>query len=161
VPLRQRIRVQQNIIKLILALEESFLDIARASAEPSVVIFDRGVMDSSAYVPPEFWEAMLQVDSWSAAELRDRRYDAVIHLVTAADGAELFYNTKNNLVRFETPEEARAVDARLRAAWSGHPRLHIIDNSTDFERKMARVLGVVSELVGVSHSHLPRPLLSR
>jgi hypothetical protein len=27
--------------------------------------------------------------------LRDRRYDAVIHLVTAADGAHEFYNLDN------------------------------------------------------------------
>jgi len=31
----------------------------------------------------------------STVQIRDNRYDAVIHMVTAADGAESFYN--NNL----------------------------------------------------------------
>jgi hypothetical protein len=33
--------------------------------------------------------------------LRDRRYDLVLHMVTAADGAEKFYNLSNNLARYE------------------------------------------------------------
>jgi chromosome condensin MukBEF complex kleisin-like MukF subunit len=38
--------------------------------------------------------------------LRDNRYEAVIHLVTAADGAEKFYDSLSNEARYETPEEA-------------------------------------------------------
>jgi hypothetical protein len=30
-------------------------------------------------------------EEWNVVNLRDRRYDAIIHLVTAADGAEEFY----------------------------------------------------------------------
>lgn len=38
--------------------------------------------------------------------LRDQRYDAVVHLVTAADGAENFYTLANNEVRTESIEQA-------------------------------------------------------
>jgi hypothetical protein len=34
-------------------------------------------------------------------EMRDTRYEAIIHLVTAADGAEEFYASKNNEARYE------------------------------------------------------------
>lgn len=33
--------------------------------------------------------------------LRDHRYDGVLHLVTAADGAEEFYETESNDSRYE------------------------------------------------------------
>lgn len=57
------------------------------------------------------------------------RYDAVFHLVTAAQGAERFYTLDNNQARSESPVEARDVDERLVASWNGHPRHYIIDNN--------------------------------
>lgn len=36
-----------------------------------------------------------------------KRYDLVLHLVTAAEGAEKFYTTKNNTARKETPAEVK------------------------------------------------------
>jgi hypothetical protein len=33
--------------------------------------------------------------------LRDRRYDLVLHMVSAAHGAESFYNVSNNIARYE------------------------------------------------------------
>lgn len=41
------------------------------------------------------------------------------------------------------------VDARTEAAWLGHPRQIIVDNSTDFEAKMDRVTAAASRLVGL------------
>lgn len=38
--------------------------------------------------------------------LRDRRYDAVIHMVTAADGAEKYYTLANNEARYEDAKTA-------------------------------------------------------
>jgi hypothetical protein len=38
--------------------------------------------------------------------MRDKRYDAVFHLVTAADGATMYYTTANNTARGETIDEA-------------------------------------------------------
>ncbi len=37
--------------------------------------------------------------------LREGRYDAVFHLVTAAQGAERFYTLENNEARSETPQQ--------------------------------------------------------
>jgi len=41
------------------------------------------------------------------------RYDLVLHLVTAAHGAEKFYTRSNNATRKETPEQARALDDKM------------------------------------------------
>jgi len=49
--------------------------------------------------------------------LRDKRYDAVIHLVTAADGAEKYYTLANNQARYEDVPTAISVDRQLQGAW--------------------------------------------
>ena len=45
--------------------------------------------------------------------LRDKRYDVVVHMVTAAHGAETFYTTENNVARYEDIPTARIVDNNL------------------------------------------------
>ncbi len=50
--------------------------------------------------------------AWSPINLRDKRYDAVIHMVTSADGAADF-NNKSNEARYESEEQAIEVDRKL------------------------------------------------
>jgi CYTH domain-containing protein/predicted ATPase len=149
VPAEQMKRFQQGVLRLSLALEDSLLAYARGTGQPAVLICDRGMMDGAAYVDAAAWTELLRDMGHSVVELRDQRYDAVVHLVTAAEGAEQFYSNQNNAVRYETPEQARGVDQRLRRAWVGHPRLRIIDNASNFEDKMRRVVAAVSAIVGV------------
>jgi CYTH domain-containing protein len=80
-------------------------------------------------------------------ELRDEPYDGVIHMVTAAIGAEDAY--VNDDVRKETPQQSRELDHKLRDAWTGHPHLLIIQNKDDgLDGKMKRTLAAVLRLVG-------------
>ena len=61
--------------------EETFHNIAKSKGSPSVIICDRGGMDSAAYVSKEEWEHILEVNGWSVEEdLREGRYDQVSHL---------------------------------------------------------------------------------
>ena len=46
-------------------------------------------------------------NGWTTAALRDQRYDCVVHLVSAADGAEEFYTTHDGSVRSEPPQLVR------------------------------------------------------
>jgi len=80
--------------------------------------------------------------------LRDRRYDAVIHLVTAAKGAEDFYILDK--ARYEAPEEAKKLDQKLIDAWTGHPHHYIIDNPKEggFKEKMKTVNETVLKIIG-------------
>jgi CYTH domain-containing protein/predicted ATPase len=148
IPPDQQIGLQGHLIGVQMALEDIFVQIARASASPAVVICDRGAMDTLGYLSETGWQALLDEHGWTVIGLRDRRYDAVIHMVTAADGAEEFYSTTNNTARSETPELARAIDTRLRDAWSGHPHLRVIDNRGPFQEKIRRVVQAVCQVVG-------------
>lgn len=145
----QLLGIQAQMLRVIMSLEDAFHTIARSTGRRSVVLCDRGVMDVSAYLPPSAWTALLNEHDWTVVGLRDRRYEAVLHLVTAADGVEAFYTTENNAVRSETPTQARMLDQRVRDAWLGHPHLRVIDNSTDFARKVQRVTAAVCQVVGV------------
>ena len=85
------------------------------------------------------------------------RYDAVLHLVSAADGAEQYYTTATNATRYEQANEeglriARELDKKIINAWTGHPHLRVINNHDDFEAKLNRVLNEIAKVVG-----LPQP----
>lgn len=84
-----------------MALEDYFTDLANLSGKPSIVLCDRGVMDPYAYMSEDVWQVVLDEQGWNPVNLRDKRYDAVLHLVTAADGAESFYTKGNNQARYE------------------------------------------------------------
>lgn len=46
--------------------------------------------------------------------MREARYETILHLVTAADGAEEFYDKNSNDARYEDIEEAIDKDKKLR-----------------------------------------------
>jgi len=136
-----------------LALEDHFMRMAATFTEPSVIVCDRGTMDISAYMTPQLWKditASLGVDNPSLLN----RYDAVLHLVSAADGAEQFYTTANNAQRLEQADEAglriaRELDKKVIRAWTGHPHLRVINNTVDFERKLNRVVKEISNVLAL------------
>ena len=115
--------------------------------EKILIVCDRGTMDNKAYTDHAEFSRLLCALGVNLTELRDR-YDAVFHLVSAAKGAEEFYNTDNNGARTETAEEAAALDDKIIAAWMGHPHLRVIDNSTDFEKKLHRLIAEISSFLG-------------
>lgn len=144
---------QDRLINLQLSLEQTFDSLARSLDQPSIILCDRGVMDSKAFMEPTMWQALLDHNDWNEVGLRDKHYDAVIHLVTTGIGAEEYYTLDNNAARSGTAAEAAELDYKLRDAWTGHPHLRIVDNSTGFEEKVNRVIAQVCAVVGV-----PEPL---
>lgn len=139
---------QKCQLKLQIEKEKIFEQAARTmSAEKVLIVCDRGTLDNKAYMSEvEFAEAMNFINS-NEVELRDN-YDAVFHLVTAAKGAEEFYTTANNSARTETVAEATELDNRLISAWTGHPHLRVIDNSSSFEDKMKKLIAEISSFLG-------------
>ena len=144
-----KLATQAELLRVIMAMEDAFYAVAVASGQKSVVICDRGAMDGSAYMTRDAWSAMLNQNGWTEVGLRDQRYDAVLHLVTAADGAESWYTTANNSARSESAQEARSLDKLIQKAWTGHPHLRVIDNSTSFDDKVSRVTAAICRVVGV------------
>mmetsp|Transcript_25260 Transcript_25260/g.37796 ORF Transcript_25260/g.37796 Transcript_25260/m.37796 type:complete len:441 (-) Transcript_25260:221-1543(-) len=141
--------VQHTVMDMQMSLEDSFERVLRARGRPAVLLCDRGLMDGSAYMSSDDWDDFLNQRGINSADIREGRYNAVFHLVTAAEGAERFYTLENNAARHETPDEARKVDHLSRAAWVGHPKHFVIDNTTDFEGKMNKLVSIASRLVGL------------
>ena len=142
---------EKATLEIQLALEDKFMRMAETCTEPCVIVCDRGVMDISAYMLPEMWTDITISLSTNSEALRNR-YDAVLHLVSAADGAEQFYTTSNNAQRLEQADEAglrvaRELDKKVIRAWTGHPHLRVINNNVDFERKLNRVIKEIAKVL--------------
>ena len=138
-------------MRLQLEKEKVFEQAARVMKKDKVLIVcDRGALDNKAYMDDATFEAVLCSVNANEVELRDN-YDAVFHLVTAAKGAEEFYTLSNNKARTETIEEAARMDDKFIAAWTGHPHLRVIDNTTDFTDKMKRLIAEIASFLGEPH----------
>jgi len=59
---------------------------------------------------PGMWDRMKATNDWNEVDLRDNRYNQVIHMVSAAIGAEDFYRIDNHLTRYEGIELAQQLD---------------------------------------------------
>jgi len=145
----QIVALETVLLRTVMNTEDSFRDIAEVYGDDTVFLCDRGMMDTKAYVSPEMWSTILSNLGQSEVQIRDQRYEAVIHMVTAAIGAEDFYTLANNTARTETPEQARVLDKKTQDAWVGHPHLRVIDNHSDFDDKVREANAAVCRIVGV------------
>ena len=144
---------QKCQIQLQLTKEKLFEQAAATMpGEKILIVCDRGMMDNRAYMNEEEFREVLHAAGGNEIRWRDR-YDAIFHLVTAANGAEYFYTHANNAARYESLEEAVALDDKLISCWTGHRYLRIIDNSTDFEGKMRRLELEVATFLHENHPY--------
>ena len=111
----QGIEFQKNLMKLQMSLEDIFTKIVQINTNQTCfVLCDRGLMDGSAYLSPEQWDVLLNELGLYEQDIKDYRYDLVIHLTTAADGAEAFYHVDNNKARSEDVQAAIDLDKKVR-----------------------------------------------
>lgn len=87
------IQFQYYLMMLQITMEDIFKGISTVDQKNQniVLLSDRGTMDGSAYVEKHIWNRILSEHDLNEHKLRDSRYDLVIHLSTAANGAEKFY----------------------------------------------------------------------
>ncbi len=111
-----------------------------------ILLCDRGTVDGAAYWPDEPHHFFQAVGATLESELA--RYDAVIFFETAAAGGLGIEG--GNPIRNESIEQAVALDRRLRALWSKHPRFVLVPHNPSFFKKisfgLAVIDGIVSEL---------------
>lgn len=139
---------QRFVLKKQLNKELLYTEIAESvSAEKIVIIYDRGIVDGKSYITDEEFSKILVEFGLNNVSAKSR-YDAVLHLVTAAKGAREFYTLSNNEARTESPKKAIELDELGIKNWTGHPHLRIIDNSTDFKGKLRKVLSEVYAVLG-------------
>ncbi len=136
--------------------EKLALDAAQIVPEDNIlIIYDRALMDDKAYISDEeFAEVLSRFDGRTEASVL-AGYDAVIHLVTCAKGAEFAYSLGNN-ARTESLEHAREMDDRTLRAWRGHPNLQIVDNSVNFDEKMNNAMRAIYRVLGE-----PEPMIEK
>ena len=141
--------IQTTVLNVQESLERGMETILRATGLPAVLLCDRGAMDGLAYMDQANFEGILHSQGKRVCDVREGRYNAVFHMVTAAEGAEAFYSLDNNVARSETAEQARELDSKTQRCWAGHPHLVVLDNSTDFEGKLQRLVEGIAKLVGL------------
>ncbi|CAG9529696.1 unnamed protein product [Cercopithifilaria johnstoni] len=149
---RQIYDFQKDLLLTLLRIETVFFNQAAASnAERILIICDRGAMDPAAYIDKKSWNQILNETNLDQFSLREDRYDQVIHLITAADGAEEYYTLANNGVRTETVQEAIEQDRLTRDVWLGHPRVDVIENvgCKSFDDKILKLTAAICSRLGL------------
>jgi len=162
---------QGQIFRMQLQMESALTNIAEETQRPSIIIFDRGIFDGKGYCPSDqFWENV--IGEYSSGSSKDEieemlmlRYEAVVHMVTAAEGADHYYkfgNTTDNqgkpVHRRESPEEAIALDHKMWQVWDSHNNHIKIGNSgrgfgdklTQVAERIVNVAKLVIDDIGAS-----------
>ena len=139
---------QRVMVHLQIALEQG-LDNALDPADPRLILCHRGSLDPLAFWLQRGWpyHEFFEVTG-TCLEDHYRRYTAVLHFVTCADGAPQHYTHWPQAHRPETPDEALRLDQRLQQAWRGHPRYFRLDNvERDWLTKSQEARHILSRLV--------------
>ena len=127
--------------------EKLALQAAEVVPEPDIMIlYDRALLDNKAYISDAEFDQLIAKFGLTTDDVL-AKYDAVIHLVSCAKGAEFAYNLDNG-ARTETLEHAVEMDDRTLRSWSAHPNLKIVDNAVDFEQKIRRAMQEIYRIVG-------------
>lgn len=145
------------ILQLQLSLEDIVTRMAQTllNEQPCLIVCDRGTMDISTYISEEMWQE-ITAKTGNTNDDFYKRYDAVMHLVTAADGAEQFYTTANNAQRYEKADEegmkqARMLDQKVMHVWAKHHHHRVFPNTGNFEDKLNRVIEEISEVLQLNN----------
>lgn len=130
-------------------VQRNLEDVQAALYPERTLLCDRGTVDGAAYWHDGEEAFFRSVGTTLDAELA--RYDAVVFFETAAVAGLSIEG--GNPVRNESLSEAVALDRRLRALWSRHPRFTLIEHDASFLKKIVGALTVLQRLVdGVHHA---------
>jgi hypothetical protein len=119
---------QRVMVHLQVGLEEG---LARALGpdDPRAILCHRGSLDPLAYWLDRGWpEEEFFSYTETTREEHYQHYTAVIHLITAADGAEEHYARWPEAHRPEQIEDAIRLDGLLHQVWRDHPLYYRIGN---------------------------------
>jgi hypothetical protein len=144
---------QRGVFRLQSALESAC---AIAAPPGALLVCDRGLLDGLVYwrllggTEGEFFEmaGLGQGDLLA-------RYQMVLHLQTAAVGADASY-TSLGLRRVESPELAMQIDHLCGEIWGGHPGYSLIENSEGgWTAKCTKARDKLESLFAATDSSVP------
>lgn len=151
----------KELVKIQIAIEEYFVNLAKLTKQDTLIIFDRGACDTFAYCSAEVKQKVLEELLLNNEILFDKRYDLVIHLVTSARGAQDFYNLEN-IARFESIDDAILIDDKIKHVWMEHPNFKVIDNSVKgFRKKIERVFNLIGNFINIPQQLYVKKLLAK
>ena len=122
---------------------------AAADSGAEVVICDRGLCDSHAYLTDEDYARALAANAVTEKQAL-ARYDAVFHLQSIAKDDPGAYTQDNNGARFENAQEAALANDRVIRAWEGHSAFKVIGNYPSFNEKAATLWEAIAAFLGVT-----------
>jgi hypothetical protein len=119
---------QRVMVYLQMTLEDA-LDRALPPNDRRAILCHRGSLDPLAYWIDRGWpEEAFFTGTETTREAHYQRCAAVLHLVTAADGAAEYYTRWPDAHCPEQIEDAIRLDGLLHRVWRDHPCYHRIDN---------------------------------
>ncbi len=148
----RRPEFQDAVLSHMLHMEHAYEQAALASGEDAVMLLDRGVWDIKPYTKhPDQFPALCKKHGVVPEDALQSRYAGVIFLHSAANGAEDFYSDANNNARYESLEEARALNTRTLDAWMGTTKLMIVGNrkGESFAQKIDNATAALAHMLGV------------
>ena len=152
-PLDERKHLTKEFVKLLMAVEDYYIEAAKVEEKDVLIVADRGVMDPKAYIEPEAFDEVLEELGQTEDQVTNDRYDLVCHMVTAADGFEECYQLKNNRARSETPEKARNLDKKIQEVWMKHDNFRILSATKQFDTKIDDIYSVIANLLKTDSSY--------
>ncbi|HYP76769.1 MAG TPA: AAA family ATPase [Polyangiaceae bacterium] len=123
-------------------VQRNLEDVQAALYPDRILLCDRGTIDGAAYWPDgneQYFQAM-----GTSLQVELARYDAVVFFETAAVAGLSIEG--GNPVRQESLEQARLLDANLRALWSHHRRFVFVPHDTSFLRKLTVGLSLLQAI---------------
>ncbi len=142
---------QQIVAAKILDLEAGAL-VRALDLGKLLLICDRGLADGFAYHPggPEFVTASPVFTNNNMHHPKQvlNRYYGVIHMESLAVHHPDQYQTQNNKARYETVEQAVAIDQAIAYAWHSHHNWTLVCNQHRNEREVNNtILSAVNKIV--------------
>ena len=138
---------QTRVMALQIEREEQ-AETAALKLEPAaVIVCDRGICDSRAYLSADEYNRALAANGLEQSAAL-ARYAAIFHLESIAKSNPAAYTRNNNDARFEDAEEAALADDRVIEAWAAHPHVTFIASETDFADKAERLTQAILRHLG-------------
>lgn len=110
-----------------------------------IVLYDRCILDNKSYVTEEQFYNLLNMFDINIDEYI-KSHDLYIHMVSAAIGTNQ-YTVSNNIARVENEKEAKEKDDRVLECYKNVENHVVIDNSTDFDEKLDKVIKLIESIL--------------
>lgn len=117
-----------------------------ANYNKCVIIYDRGICDSAAYLNDhKDFQKLLSENGLNETWVLDN-YDLVLDLLSLAVCKKETYNLSNE-VRTEAVEQAAILDNKTSNAWAKHHNLKLLSSEVSIEEEANTVIGYINNLL--------------